>query len=144
MRLFNYILFFFFLPQLIFGQTDSIIKTEVYFDSSPPETPVDSFFNSIPNILRISFMEGFNDSVFVYKNGKCIDSLLLVTNESIGYAGGIGLVFKSKEEVIDLTLLFKRSGAILKERLNPNFAHLEIRRFNQWKLFYSNHFPVLE
>ena len=127
----------------LYGQKDSVIKTEVYLDSTPPLTTVDSIFYSRKNVLTISFMEGFNDSVFIFRNGKCFDSLYLVTNESLGFAGSTAMSYSNKEETIDLVVRFK-SGATIKERLNLNFTHLQIRRLRQWDLYYSNHFPKLK
>ena len=89
-------------------------------------------------------MEGFNDSVFIFRNEICIDTFFLVTNESIGAAGSSGISFQTNNEIIDLTIRFKSSGAIIKERLYLNFKHLQIRGLKQWELYYSNHFPMLE
>lgn len=144
MKLFYLCCSFLFLPFFMLGQKGSDTKTEVYLDSAPPKTSVDSFYYSIPNVISLSFMEGFNDSVFVFRNGKCIDSLYLITNESIGLAGSMMINFKSSEEVIDLELRFKSSGTILRERLNLNYKHLQIRRLAQWGYYYSNQFPMLE
>lgn len=130
--------------QFLFGQMDSIIKTAVYYDPAPPATRADSLFGSVPNTIVIDFMEGFNDSVYIFQNEQCIDTLLLVTNESLGLAGSIGICFKDKMDTIDLAIRFKSSGAVIRERLNLNFKHLQIRRLGKWQLYYSNHFPMLE
>jgi hypothetical protein len=144
MRGLYFLLLLFIGPHFCFGQRDSIIETEVRVDNAPPQNNFDSvYYYSFPDYLIITFMEGFNDSVFVYHNGKCVDSLFLVTNESIGYAGQINIGY-CRKETIDFAIRFKSSGAIIKERLNLNFKHLEIARYHKWILFYSNHFPKLE
>src|SRR5688572_17071686 len=90
------------LPILSLGQKDSIIQTKVYFDSRPPQNQVDSLYYSVPNALFLTFMEGFNDSVFVFRNEICIDTFFLVTNESIGAAGSSGISFQTKNDIFDL------------------------------------------
>jgi hypothetical protein len=133
----------FFNSQFSLGQ-DRLIKTEVYFDSAAPANKIDSFFFSVPNVIFIDFMEGFDDSVFLYRNGTCFDTLLLVTNESIGLAGSSGIYFDNKSDKIEFTVLFKKSGLMISEQLNLEYKHLQIRRLLTCSLYYSNHFPMLE
>ena len=89
-------------------------------------------------------MEGFNDTVYIFRNENCVDTMPLFTNESIGLAGEIGFGFDSYDDKIYLTLRFKKSGAIIREKLNLKYKHLQIRHLGDWGLYYSNHFPVLE
>jgi hypothetical protein len=144
MKILCFLSILFFNCQFVFGQVDSLIKTEVYFDSAPPANHIDSFFYSVPNVIFIDFMEGFDDTVFLYRNVKCIDTMLLITNESIGWAGATGFYFDSKMDIIEFKILFKKTNLMITEKLNLNFKHLQIRRIYNWSLYYSNHFPRLE
>lgn len=144
MRLLLFFLVAVLFSPFIYGQQRGVVTTKVYLDSTPPKTHYDSVLFSIPNVLTISFMEGFDDSVFIFRQGRCIDSMFLVTNESIGFAGSMGIRYVNKDEAVDLAIRFKSSGLIIQERLRLNFRHLQVRHLGQWELYYSNHFPRLE
>jgi hypothetical protein len=133
----------FFHSSYIIAQKDSIIRPTTHFYSTGPVSIADSVFNSIPNVIDISFMEGFNDSVFLFKNGKAFDSLFLNTNQSLGFAGNTAIHF-NKGKIVELIVRFRSSSYVIREKLNLNYKHLQIRNLDGLELYYSNHFPVLE
>ncbi len=124
---------------------DSLLYVVTQFDSKKLESKLDSAFNSIPNKLFVSFMEGFNDSVFVYVNYKIIFADFLKTNESIGSTNLIlPIPFQSSNDIIYLTIRFRNERKYIKEKLDLQFKHLEVRKIFRWYFIYSNQFPLAE
>src|SRR3954452_377704 len=107
---------------------DSIPVTR-YYDNQPPETKLDSALFNLPNILYISFYEGFDDSICVFLNRKLFYSAYLKTDESIGFAGSFGFIFKDSSEVNDLEIHFIKENRIIKERLDLKYKSLQIRYY---------------
>lgn len=130
-------------PIFTFCQVRPPIKPTIYEEPGRPQTRFDSVICAIPNIIYIDFMEGFNDSVYIFRNSECVDAIFLNTNESIGLAGGTIFGFNNDDNIY-ITLLFKKSGLIIRDKLKLNYKLLQIRNLGRWGFYYSNHFSILE
>ena len=124
--------------QNLSGQ-DSIRLTRQY-ENDRPVTRLDSFFYQVPNTIFISLDEGFNDSLHVSINDTIILRQYFITNESIGYAGGLNISFKDSSEVKILKLLFIKANKYILEKVNLNYKSLQIRGLKPWLLIYGNRF----
>ncbi|GEM_PF-3287840 len=125
-----------------YGQ-DSIKVTRQYYNDKP-KSPVDSFFQSIPNTIFVSLDEGFNDSLYITVNDTIILNQYLKSNESIGYAGGFGISFDKPSDVKILKLKFVNSNFYIEEKVNLAYKSLKVRGLRPWLLIYTNQFPMRE
>jgi hypothetical protein len=143
LRMFFIVTIFLLSSPHIFSQVGPSVKPTIHEEKGGPQTRVDSLFCLMPNVIYIDFMEGFNDTVYIFRNNIGVDTLSLITNESIGFAGGTGFGYNNNDSIY-LSIQFKKSGLIIRERLKLNYKHLEIRYLGSWGFYYSNHFPILE
>jgi hypothetical protein len=114
------------------------------YENDRPDTQLDSVFNKIPNVVYISFDEGFNDSVLITVNNVIYMDGYLRSNESLGYAGGFVLSFNDSADTQDLKIKFVKTGRYIEEKVNLKYKALHIRKPDQWLLTYTNHFVMLQ
>jgi hypothetical protein len=114
------------------------------YENEKPTTFLDTFYNKIPNTIFIWLNEGFEDSLYVTVNDTIVLNQSLKSNESIGYAGGVGIHFDNPCEVKILRLKFIKANFYIEEKLNLAYKSLEIRGLRPWLLVYTNHFYMRE
>src|SRR5215831_11375439 len=102
------VVFFFFFSLVVHSQdlrTGSQIVTYSQFDQRPPFSKLDSFFNTISNSIFINFGDGFDDSVYLYRNDTCIAKEYFKTDESTGEVFyNTGFSFKALDDTIFFTI----------------------------------------
>ena len=128
--------------QNVLGQ-DSIHVVRQY-NNDKPTIKIDSAYYKLHNTIFISLGEGFNDSLYITVNDIPFLNEYLKSNESIGYAGGFGILFTDSAEIKDLKIKFVKANRYIQERVNLTYKSLEIRGLNPWLLIYTNHFPMRE